>query len=177
VLGLKIIMKIAQYLLLILSMAMVFDCKKVNIDQESCQEIDSLNSYYKNKPDSIREFLSGLEDSCYIDGCIELLKLNNRVDGKAIGAEGMEGIFYWVKYTLKNIGDESLFISMAQDKSAILNVMGILCLLEINRDKYFSIANKYLNDKRKLRYLPVGCIETEETVGYIIKKAIQNKGL
>jgi hypothetical protein len=154
---------------------MLFDCEKVNIYHGSCQKIDSLKIYYKNKPDSIKEFLSGLEDSCFIDGCIELLKLNNRVDGKAIGAEGMEGIFYWVKDTLKNKGDERLFLSMAQEKSAILNVMGILCLLEINKDKYISIANKYFNDKRKLRYLPVGCLETEETVGYIIKKAIQNK--
>lgn len=95
------------------------------------------------------------------------------VSSKKVGFGGTPGEFYILSKECLAYGKETDFIALSDDDNPVMRAMGLVCLAQLDDERYRGLLNSHLDDREEA-VLAVGCIIGRVTIGEIVKRLIEN---
>ena|SRR5882672_4962533 len=81
--------------------------------------------------------------------------------------------FYRLSKNFLAIDRPADFTLMLYDRRPVVRAMGLLCLAQVDRDKYWLTLLSYLKDNEKV-YLSEGCVVSQITIGEFAQQLLRN---
>jgi hypothetical protein len=162
------------FLAVVALLPLAVSCQKQIINPAACKQYEKMaKRVQKSGNGTLADSLIILEQCCKLSFCTEVFQMVNEVSGAVVGA-GNPGVFYnCMNYLMKN-GNDSIFMNLAKSCTPAAIIMGVVCLMRSDSDKYKPLYDRFKDDSREVDYVPFGSVVTKVKMGDLIVKLVRD---